>query len=156
MSLYRNKEFYYDPTAGAALSHVASEERRKERKANHIYRPLTYIVSPYAGDILVNVEAARRYCRFAVDQGRIPLCSHLLYPQFLRADDPEERELGLFFGKILMDHCKEVWIFSDGEFTPGMEAEYKRAKRHEQRIRYFTTDCQETGGPGFGGADGPI
>ncbi|MCC6094235.1 MAG: hypothetical protein LIV24_04305, partial [Eubacterium sp.] len=109
MSLYRNKEFYYDPTAGAALSHVASEERRKERKANHIYRPLTYIVSPYAGDILVNVEAARRYCRFAVDQGRIPLCSHLLYPQFLRDDDPEERELGLFFGKILMDHCKEVW-----------------------------------------------
>ena len=125
MSLYRNKEFYYDPTAGAALSHVASEERKMERQANRIYRPLTYIVSPYAGDILVNVEAARRYCRFAVDQGRIPLCSHL-------------------------------WIFSDGEFTPGMEAEYKRAKRHLQKIRYFTTDCQETGGPGFGGADGPI
>ena len=78
-------------------------ELEKERKANHIYRPLTYIVSPYAGDILVNVEAARRYCRFAVDQGRIPLCSHLLYPQFLRDDDPEERELRLFFGKILMD-----------------------------------------------------
>lgn len=156
MSLYRNKENYYDPTAGAALAHVVSEERKMERQANRIYRPLTYIVSPYAGDILVNVEAARRYCRFAVDQGRIPLCSHLLYPQFLRDDDPKERELGLFFGKILMDHCKEVWIFSDGEFTPGMEAEYKRAKRHEQRIRYFTTDCQETGGPGFGGADGPI
>ena len=156
MSFYRNKEFYYDPTAGAALAHVASEERKQERKANRIYRPLTYIVSPYAGDILVNVEAARRYCRFAVDQGRIPLCSHLLYPQFLHDDDPAERELGLFFGKILMDHCKEVWIFSDGEFTPGMEAEYKRAKRHDQKIRYFTTDCQETGGPGFGGADGSL
>ena len=152
MSLYRNKEFYYDPTAGAALAHVASEER----KANHIYRPLTYIVSPYAGDILVNVEAARRYCRFAVDQGRIPVCSHFLYPQFLHDDDPDERELGLFFGKILMDHCKEVWIFSNGKYTPGMEAEYKRARRHQQRIRYFTTDLQETGGPDQGGADGSL
>ena len=138
MSLYRNKEFYYDPTAGAALSHVASEER----KANHIYRPLTYIVSPYAGDILVNVEAARRYCRFAVDKGFIPIAPHLLYPQFLNDDDPSERELGLFFGNALMSKCAEVWVFGS-RISSGMEAEIKRAKWKGYHLRYFTEECQE-------------
>ncbi|MGN1023402.1 MAG: DUF4406 domain-containing protein, partial [Lachnospiraceae bacterium] len=130
--------------------------REEAKETRNVYRPLAYIVSPYAGDIPGNVAAARRYCRFAVDQGRIPVCSHLLYPQFLNDDDPKEHELGLFFGRILMDHCREVWIFTDGTLTPGMEAEYRRAKRHQQKIRYFTTDCQETDGPGTRGADGPV
>ena len=32
-------------------------------------RPLVYICSPYAGDILSNIGAARSYSRFAVDYG---------------------------------------------------------------------------------------
>jgi hypothetical protein len=152
MSLFYNTEGYLDPTAGEAMLRVV----REERQASHIYRPLTYIVSPYAGDISANVDAARRYCRFAVDQGRIPICSHLLYPQFLNDDDPKERELGLLFGKILMDRCEEVWIFTDGEYSPGMEEEYRRAKRKNQKIRYFTTDCQETESRGSGGANESI
>ena len=30
---YFNKERYYDPTAGAAISHVKKEERRKHQKS---------------------------------------------------------------------------------------------------------------------------
>lgn len=153
MDLYRNQEGYLDPTAGEALLHT---EWRKKAAKDHAYRPLTYIVSAYAGDITSNVVAARRYCRFAVDQGRIPICSHLLYPQFLHDDDPEERQLGLFFGKILMDRCEEVWIFTDGTYPPGMMEEWRRARWRRQKIRYFTTDCRVTDAAEPGGADGAI
>lgn len=153
MSLYRNKENYYDPTAGSAIANMLREERR-QRKIG--YRPLTYIVSRYSGDISKNTEDARRYCRFAVEQGRIPICSHLLFPQFLHDNDPKERELGCFFGMVLMNRCKEIWIFSDGEFSSGMQEEYDHARRHGSRIRYFTTECCEIESPGKRGGDGPL
>lgn len=144
-NLYRNSEGYYCPTEGEALSRIAREERKRN------YRPLVYVCSPYAGDTVKNILAARKYCRFAVDHNAIPLASHLLYPQFLDDENPDERDLGLFFGNILMDKCDEVWIFSDGEYSPGMRAEYERAVRKGYRIRYFTTDCRETTAAGNGG-----
>lgn len=141
---YRNSESYYDPTAGAALTRIEREEKKKQ------YRPLVYIVSRYAGDIKANVAAAQNYCRFAVDNGYIPLASHLFYPQFMDDATPEGRELGLFFGKILMDKCDEVWIFGS-EISSGMQAEFERARRKHYIIRRFSSDCAE-----IGGADGSI
>ena len=142
---YRNSEGYYDPTAGAALGRVEKAERKKQ------YRPLVYICSRYAGDVEGNVAAARNYCRYAMDNGYIPVASHLLYPQFLRDENPEERKLGLLFGKILMDKCDEVWVFGS-ELSAGMQAEYDRAKRKGYKIRHFSSDCREIGGA----ADGSI
>jgi hypothetical protein len=130
--IYRNSEGYPDPTAGLAIN-MASRRQ---------YRPLVYICSRYAGDIEDNVRAARKYCRFAVDNGYIPVASHLLYPQFLNDDDSAERDLGLFFGKILMDRCEEVWIFGS-ELSAGMKAEYERAKCRGYRIRRFSEECEE-------------
>lgn len=144
-NIYRNSEGYSDPTAGEAFSRIVREERKRR------YRPLVYVCSPYAGDTVRNILAAQKYCRFAVDNNAIPLAPHLLYPQFLDDRNPDERDLGLFFGNILMDKCDEVWIFSDGEYSEGMQAEYERAVRKEYRIRYFTTDCRETTAAGNGG-----
>jgi hypothetical protein len=104
--------------------------------------PLVYICSRYAGDVESNVQAARRCCRFAVERECIPLAPHLLYPQFLDDEDPEERKLGLLFGNVLMDKCDEVWIFGM-ELSPGMKAEYERAARKGYKIRCFTIDCKE-------------
>lgn len=84
-----NSEGYCDPTAFEALCNI--------EKAEKIYRPLVYICSTYSGNIAVNIENARRYSRFAVNSGFIPLTPHLLYPQFLDENNPAERELGLFF-----------------------------------------------------------
>jgi len=154
MSYYRNSEGYYDPTAGGAFSHIAREERRERHRRQ--YKPLVYICSRYAGDIETNVLAAKRYCRFAVRRNCIPFAAHLLYPQFMDDSDRAERRLGLFFGNILMDKCDEVWIFSDGEYSEGMKAEYDRAVRKGYTIRHFTTNCQEVTLHGNGGADGCI
>ena len=103
---------------------------------------IVYICSPYAGDVEKNVAAAQGYSRFAVDKGYIPIAPHLLFPQFLNDSNPKERQLGLFFGNALMSKCSEVWVFGD-TISDGMEAEIKRAKWKNYRLRYFTETCEE-------------
>ena len=132
-----NSEGYYDPTTYEALTNIEKEER-----ALRAFRPIVYICSPYAGDIAGNVDAARRYSRFAVDKGYIPIAPHLLFPQFLDDADPDERELGIFFGNAIMSKCSEVWVFGS-RISAGMQAEIRRAKWKNYRLRYFTEDCQE-------------
>ena len=132
-----NSEGYPDPTAYNAMTAVVQEQR-----SIRAFRPVVYICSPYAGDIAANTAAARRYSRFAVDAGYIPVAPHLLFPQFLNDDDPEERELGLFFGDVLMSKCAEVWVFG-GRVSAGMQKEIDRAKRKNYRLRFFTEDCKE-------------
>lgn len=130
-----NAEKYPDPTAYKAI-------KRVRVKKTH-YRPLVYICSRYAGDIDRNVEAAIKYSRFAIDQGCIPMTVHLLYPQILDDSNPKERKLGLFFGEVLLDVCREIWIFADGEYSSGMQKEYEHALKKGYTIRYFTEALEE-------------
>ena len=132
-----NSEGYYDPTTYEALSSIEKEER-----SLRTFRPIVYICSPYAGDVETNVQKARRYCRFAVDKGYIPIAPHLLFTQFLNDDSPKERQLGIFFGNAVMSKCSEVWVFGE-HISNGMEAEIKRAKRKNYRLRYFNEDLEE-------------
>lgn len=131
-----NTEGYYDPTAYEALSNINIEDKKVG------FKPLVYICSPYSGDVNNNAENARRYSRFAVDQNCIPLTPHLLYPQFLSENNPAERELGLFFGIVLLGKCSEVWVFGN-KISSGMSAEIAKAKRKNQTLRYFTDACEE-------------
>jgi len=135
-----NSEGYYDPTAYEALTAV-----EKEEKAAKVFRPLVYICSPYSGDIEGNCESARRYSRFAVDMGYIPITPHLLFTQFLDDSNPKERDMGLFFGNVLMSKCAELWVFGS-TISSGMSAELERAKRKKHTIRYFSDDCKEVSG----------
>lgn len=132
-----NSEGYFDPTAYGALSVIDQEER-----ALRAFKPIVYICSPFAGDIDTNVKAARAYSRFAVEAGYIPIAPHLLFPQFLNDADPQERQLGLFFGNALMSKCSEVWVFGK-HISPGMEVEIERAKWKNYRLRYFTENLEE-------------
>lgn len=132
-----NSEGYYDPTAFEAITAM-----EQETHALRAFRPIVYICSPFSGDVDNNIKATRDYSRFAVNAGYIPIAPHLLFPQFLNDADPKERELGLFFGNALMSKCSEVWVF--GRYiSSGMEAEIKRARWKNYRLRYFTEDCQE-------------
>ena len=149
MSTYRNAEHYYDPTAGSALAAISRKERsdrqKQVRKENAQRRrhPLVYICSPYAGDVETNVRNARRYSRFAVDKGAIPVAPHLLYPQFLNDADSTDRAIGINCGNALLNQCSELWVFGS-RISAGMDAEIRRAKaRADIRIRRFTEDCEE-------------
>lgn len=140
-----NSEGYFDPTAYEAMSNVEKEEQPQK-----IFRPVVYICSPYAGDVEANVASARRFSRFAVECGYIPIAPHLLFPQFLNDDNPDERQLGRLFGNVMMSKCSEIWVFAESlcgskHISSGMDAEIKRARRKGYRIRYFTTDFKEFG-----------
>ena len=43
MSFYRNKEYYPDPTAGAALSRIARDERRGRENRRKRKKPRTHV-----------------------------------------------------------------------------------------------------------------
>lgn len=132
---YLNAEKYPDPTAYRAIKKVETKEKH--------YRPLVYICSRYAGDIEKNVAAAIRYSQFAIKEGCIPMAVHLLYPQMLDDSNPKERKLGLFFGLVLLDVCREIWIFADGEYSSGMQKEYEHAMKKGYKIRYFRENLEE-------------
>lgn len=134
----RNSEGYPDPTAAEALTNVMLEEKAKEKR----YRPLVYICSPFANDIEYNTNRARGYCRFAVNEGCIPLAPHLHFPQFMDDSDKESRELGLSFALILLAKCDAVWVFG-GRISDGMTREIAKAKRRGIPIRYFNEKCEE-------------
>ena len=53
------------------------------RNRKEPYKPMVYICSPYSGDTQHNTEQAKKYSRFAYEQGAIPMTPHLLYPQFM-------------------------------------------------------------------------
>ena len=88
---------------------------------------LVYIASPYAGDVQANTEAAKGYCRAALEEGVVPIAPHLLYPQFLEDSDPAERNLGLRAGLELLARCDELWVCGP-EISPGMSREIQFAQ----------------------------
>lgn len=137
MASKRNSEGYYDPTAYEALVKI-----EREAKRSRAYRPLVYVCSPLSGDIAANQENARRYCRFAVDSGYIPLAPHLYFPQFMDDGDGAERDLALFMDLVLLSKCDQLWAFGD-RVSKGMSMEIEKAKRKGQPIRWFDSNCKE-------------
>lgn len=134
---YYNTEGYADPTAYEALLNI-----EREAKKTCSFRPVVYICSPLSGDIEANQEAARRYCRFAVDSGYVPIAPHLFFPQFMDDADGQERNLALFMDIILLTKCAELWVFGD-KVSKGMGIEIEKAKRKDKPIRFFTAACKE-------------
>ena len=119
----KNAEGYSDLTAGEAI----------RRASRNRYRPMVYICSPYSGDIDGNTEKARKYSRYAVDQGMIPIAPHLLLPQYMSED---ERDLALFMGMVLLSKCKELWVCGD-TISDGMASEIEKAEKRNMKIRYL-------------------
>lgn len=131
-----NHEGYHDPTTYTALSNIEAEERKAR------FRPVVYVCSPFSGNLESNVENTRRYCRFAVDSGFVPFAPHLLFPQFMYDEVPEERELALFMGIVMLTKCAELWVFGE-RISKGMSKEIHKAEARNMLIRYFTTNCEE-------------
>ena len=79
---------------------------RNDTKNQKPFRPLVYICSPFSGDVEGNTERTRQFCRFALEHGQIPLAPHLMFPQFVNDEDPEERNLALFMDIVLQGKCQ--------------------------------------------------
>lgn len=129
-----NIEGYPDPTAYRALKNL--------QRAEYGYRPLVYICSPYSGDVEANMELARLFCAHAVARCKIPLAPHLLFPQFMDDNDPETRELAMFFNRILLSKCEAIWVYM-ARVSAGMRVEIEWARHCDLPIKYFDADFEE-------------
>lgn len=130
----KNTEGYLDLTSYHAL--------KKLQRELFGYRPLVYICSPYSGDIEVNVELARQFCGFAVGAGKIPFAPHLLFPQFMDDADSDQRELAMFFNRVLLAKCEALWAYV-GHVSLGMRLEIGWARDLELPIKFFDSDFKE-------------
>lgn len=137
----KNSEGYYDPTAGRAMSSAMKDYKKLQKdkwlKEQERKRPkMVYVISPYAGNVRANVANAIDYCRYVIAEGYMPVASHLLYPQMLNDDIPEERALGTSFGMALLSGCQEAWVFGE-HISKGMGAELDECKKLHIPIRYL-------------------
>lgn len=130
---YRNSEGYASPTEFHALNRIQREEKKTK------YRPLVYICSPFSnGDIKQNIINARKYSRYAVDNHCIPITPHLFFPQFMKDENPAERDLAMFMNRVLLGKCDELWVFGT-TYTIGMQKEMKWARRKKMTIKFIDT-----------------
>jgi hypothetical protein len=87
-----------------------------------------FICSPYRGDVEKNLTDARSHARMAAVCGYCPVVPHLLFPQFLDDNKPEERIMGISLGVEQLKVCDEIWIFG-GTISNGMAYEIEQAKK---------------------------
>jgi len=97
---------------------------------------IVYIASPYAGDTAGNTAFAKAAYRLAMEQGRIPVAAHLLYPQMLDDSIPEQRELGIRMGTRLLGACSELWLCGS-RISGGMHEELEAALRLGIPVRHI-------------------
>lgn len=101
---------------------------------------VVYICSKYSGDIITNSDDAKRYSRFAVEQGMIPIAPHLLFPLFM--DEKTERDIAMYMNEVLISRFDELWVFGN-ELSSGMKVEVEAAKKLKKPIRYFDKQCKK-------------
>ena len=99
--------------------------------------PVVYIASPYAGDVKRNAEMARKYSRFAIEQGCIPITPHLWLPGIL--SEATERELAISIDLRLLDLVSELWVCGN-VISEGMKREIAHAKEAGVPVRYIKED----------------
>lgn len=141
--MYKNAEKYLDPTAGAALTNIRREERkRKKLESGEWFMKWIYIASPYRGDMDINTMRAKRYARFVARQTAVPICPHIYLTQFLDDTISEEREAGLYLGIQMLKRCSEIWVFGS-YVSEGMTREIEVAQKYNIPVRYFDLNCKE-------------
>lgn len=86
-----------------------------------------YVCSPYGG-LNENYEKAKKFAKYVLSKGHIPILSHTMFHGILDDKYPPHREKGLEVGKLLMTLCDEIWVFG-AEITSGMAGEIIEATR---------------------------
>lgn len=94
------------------------------------------IESPFAGDVERNTEYARRAMLDSLMRGEAPMASHLLYPQVLDDDIPEERTIGIEAGLAWRDASAKTVVYTDHGISTGMQYGIDRAEQAGKPIEY--------------------
>ena len=87
-----------------------------------------YICSPLRGNTKQNIKDAKKYCRYVIKKGFMPIAPHIYFTQILDDNIEEERNLGIKMGIELLKLCDELWVFGD-KITAGMNKEISYCKK---------------------------
>lgn len=134
--MYRNSEYYPDPTFDEAYKNICRRQRMLENP------DWIYIASPYQGDVKRNTANAKKYAAFAVRSGKLPICPHIYFTQFLNDNNKNERQIGMCLALQMLKKCKEIWVFGE-RISSGMDREIRYARKWKKAIRYFNENCEE-------------
>ena len=100
------------------------------------------IESPYAGDIVANMEYARRCVRDSLLRGEAPIASHLLYtqPGILDDDRSVERQLGIDAGLSWTNVADASVVYTDLGISKGMQYGINKAIQSGLLVEYRSLD----------------
>lgn len=94
------------------------------------------IESPLRGWGTYGQRYARACVQDSLNRGEAPLASHLLYPQVLDDDVPEERALGIEAGLAWGAAAELTAVYQNLGISPGMLVGIERAKKEIRPIEY--------------------
>lgn len=101
-----------------------------------------YICSRYRADekhtVEGNINRAMFACDIALEKGYAPLAPHLIYPNCLDDDDPQERSVGLSASRAWIPVCDELWQWG-ATISEGMAAEIELAKELGIPVKVFNS-----------------
>lgn len=99
---------------------------------------IVLIESPYAGDIIKNIQYGQACLRDSLLRGESPFASHLLYTQnnVLDDNDKEERQLGMQAGWKFIHLADLIAVYQDFGISDGMRDGISIAKNLGKMITY--------------------
>ena len=92
--------------------------------------------SPYAGDVKINIEYAKKCLKHSLLQNEAPICSHLLHTQVLDDLIPEQRKLGIEAGLAWKTVADKHIFYIDLGMSKGMEYALEQAVKNGSHIEF--------------------
>lgn len=87
-----------------------------------------FVCSPYAGYVQANVIVANALGRWVfLKYKAVPVVPHVFFTTMLQDSNPEERQLGITGGQVLMADCSRMIHYTQKGNSDGMVRDLKRA-----------------------------
>jgi len=97
---------------------------------------LVILESPYAGNVVENIDYACACMLDSLRRGEAPMVSHLLYTQVLDDNNLAERTLGIEAGLAWGKVAEATVVYRDLGVTAGMTKGIERATLEGRPIEY--------------------
>jgi hypothetical protein len=107
---------------------------------------LVILESPFAGDVVANIEYARAAVRDSLSRGEAPIASHLLYTQdgILDDDTPDERQWGIDAGLAWGAVAHATVAYTDRGMSRGMEYGIAVAREAGRDVEFRLIESEES------------
>jgi len=95
-----------------------------------------FIISPLSGDVVRNIQYAKKCMHDAFARGYAPFAGHLLYPQVLNDNDPKERMFSMNAAYAFLETCSIALCYLDLGASTGMVADCLKGAELKVHIEY--------------------